>query len=473
MEHKVNIELSLVKVLTLMEYHGSNFDAEPWKLNMKSNESRLKVLENYMDSSLKRVAETCDINPKKEHRYLAKRHKQDVTQVGLFGDQKVVKAVSEIKVNYSSPAQIQAIFKDFNQPVPTDKHDKPSVGKEPMAKYALVFPNSPLKDFIGHYREYVQVKKKISSFGQNILDMIDQGRLRSAYRQLGTATGRLASGDARNGYPNMNQIPRDNAYRTPFTADPGYVYMTIDYSSCELVILAAQSGDETLKKLLSDPNLDLHSYLANAAWSEIKGRPYQVTKEERQVFKAVNFGLVYGATVYRIADILNISVDDAKKVMDALRNTIPKAFAYLDKVGDEAVRQGYVVFNTRTRARRWFPEVFTAREARRYLDRGEVGSVKRKAMNAPIQGTNADITKEAMVEVDKILTKVRVNFPKTRIVMQVYDEIVIQLPENFLDGPLEVMIKRIMEETANKYLRAAGSDLEMGSDYKIEETWIK
>lgn len=475
MAPKIMNENATVPIIAMMEYYGSRFDSEAWKINILQNESRLKVVTNYMDNSLKKAVTVVNVDPAKEKRYIAKRNNQDVVQVDLFGGQKLVHAQSAIKVNYASPKQVLEIFQDFNQPIPADKHGKPSVGKEPLAKYGLIYPNSPLNEFIQHYREYVQVKKKLSSFGDNMISMIRDGRIHSAYRQHGTATGRLASGDTSNGYPNMNQIPRENNYRTPFIADDDYVYMTIDYSSCELVILAAQSGDKTLAKLLSDPSLDLHSYLANAAWSAVKGHPYQVTKEERQIFKAVNFGLVYGASVFRVADILNITVDEATLVMKALRDTIPDAFAYLDKVGDEAVRQGYVEFNSVTHSRRWFPEVFESREANRYLDRMEEGSIKRKAMNAPIQGTNADITKKAMVKVDQYLKKaVRPGYPKSHIVMQVYDEIVIQIPEGEkISEIVAARIKEIMQDVANEFLDAAGSSLRMASDYKIEKSWIK
>lgn len=468
LHHKIAVELSLVPVLAKMENDGIYLNVEKWKENIKISESEMRICENKMDKMLFNLSNYL-LDPKSAayKKYTSKRNRRSVTQLSILDAGFVKDLCNPDCINYGSPKQLLEVFVDFNLPLPADKHGKEGVGKENLQQYNIIYPDNKLKEFINVLLDYSVVKKRVSSFGENILSMLDKdNKLHTHYRQNGTATGRFSSGDSKNNRPNMAQIPRSNLYRHAFKAPPGKVLMTIDYSQCELVILAAQSKDATLIKLLSDPNMDLHTHLANAAWSAIKGHPHKVTKEERQVFKSVNFGLVYGATPMRVASILNVSIEDANKAVDALRQEIPKVFEYLEKSGRDAVTNGYVVFNHITNSRRWFPEVINSLYYNAHLSASDKNSVERKGKNARIQGTNADLMKEAMVYIYNNITK--------DLVLQVYDELVIALNPGDLETPEK--IEKAMKEVANKYLvdPDTGEQLiTMKAEYEIEHTWTK
>jgi DNA polymerase-1 len=296
------------------------------------------------------------------------------------------------------------------------------------------------------------------------------GAVHTIYKQCSTATGRFASGDTKNGHPNMAQIPKDNQYRIPFKARVGYKLMTIDFSACELTILASMSKDKTLIRLLMDDTADLHSYLANAAWRKVKKDPtYVVTDKERTIFKGVNFGLVYGATAIRIAALLNISLNDAKIVVQSLSEQIPMVFRYLNKIANQALKDGYIIFNQRTNSRRVFKEVLSAKNGGYPVPFKMHGIIGRAAKNAPIQGTNADLMKESMVEVDKYIKATNID---AHILLQVYDELVIEIPDDGHIFKRAEDIQKIMETTADKYLDTT-LGIHMKSDYKIANTWQK
>ena len=294
------------------------------------------------------------------------------------------------------------------------------------------------------------------------------GAVHTIYKQCSTSTGRFASGDTKNGHPNMAQIPRQNQYRIPFKARPGYKIMTIDFSGCELTILASESKDRKLISLLMDDDKDMHSYLANACWRVLKNDPdYVVSDAERTQFKGVNFGMVYGATPMRIASLLNIPLHAAEQIEQTLRLEIPDVFAYLDSVAEKAAKDGYVIFNTRTKSRRWFKDVLASFSSTP-LDRGAVEAVKRAAKNAPIQGTNADLMKESMVTLDKVF---RHHNHDAHILLQVYDELVIEINENEI-YTLAPKIQEIMNSVADKYLDTS-LGIHMQSEYKIDKNWLK
>ena len=467
LRNRLAIELPLIPVIGDMELRGINLDKISWEDNIRINEKLLNDLQVQMDTELQQQAIAMNVTMRK---YLKVRASKSYVVTDLFGDDKIVHAQSEVNINYGSPQQIKDIFTDFGMPVPMDKHGKITVGREVMQQYNILHYNNPLSDFINLYLQYIKVRKKLTSFGENFLHMIHpvSGAIHTMYKQCSTATGRFASGDTKNGHPNMAQIPRENQYRIPFKARPGYKMMTIDFSGCELTILASESKDKKLISLLMDDDKDMHSYLANACWRVIKKDPdYEVSKDERTQFKGVNFGMVYGATTMRIASLLNIPLSQAEQIEQTLRLEIPDVFNYLDSVSQQAVQDGYVIFNTRTKSRRWFKEVLTSFGGEP-LDKTTRGNVERAAKNAPIQGTNADMMKESMVVLNKYF---RAKALDAHILLQVYDELVIEVREDLVHK-LAPKIQEMMNGVADKYLDTS-LGIHMSSDFKIDKNWVK
>jgi DNA polymerase-1 len=313
-----------------------------------------------------------------------------------------------------------------------------TVGVKNIQLYLKQNPSSSLRDFLGIFIKYKKVQKHLSSFGYNYLDMISPitGRLHTVYRQCMTETGRLSCGDSSGaGKPNLQQIPKMKELRRCFGYLPGYKILIIDLSSAELVILGSKAQDFNLIKLNEG---DMHSYLATKSWRKIlQNETYTVSKteneEKRTEFKNVNYGILYGATARKIAETLNVSIDAAQLVMETLGEEIPNTFAYMERVSKEAVSKGYVVFNSRTNSRRWF------------VDRSQrsIGKIKRAAINSPIQGTQADMIKESMVEVNKMIIE---NNYDSQLLMQVHDELVFA----FKDDEFPEKVKEVMVTTCNK-----------------------
>lgn len=469
LELRVGIEMQLVPIIANMELRGILLNTTAWKDNIKINTVELARYQSLLDKELCDIAINRSMDDKK---YISVRGGAVFNVPDLFTGNKKIIVASTTHVNFGSEKQVKQVFRDFGQPVPMDKHSKVSIGREILQQYNVLNYNGLLSTFIDQLLVFVKIRKKLSSFGENFLDMINPvtGAIHTIYKQCSTVTGRFASGDTKNGHPNMAQIPKDNQYRIPFKARVGYKLMTIDFSACELTILASMSKDKTLIRLLMDDTADLHSYLANAAWRKVKKDPtYTVTDKERTIFKGVNFGLVYGATPIRIAALLNISFDDAKLVVEALTNEIPQAFNYLRKIELKALKDGYIIFNKRTNSRRVFKEVLSAKNGGYPVPYKLYGVIGRAAKNAPIQGTNADLMKESMVEVDKYIKATNID---AHILLQVYDELVIEIPDDVHIFKIAEKIQDIMEITADKYLDTT-LGIHMKSNYKIANTWQK
>jgi DNA polymerase-1 len=225
-------------------------------------------------------------------------------------------------------------------------------------------------------------------------------------------TGRLSSND-----PNLQNIPIRTAegrkVREAFIAPPGHVILSADYSQIELRIMAHISGDENLLKAFAD-GMDVH----RATASEIFGvPPAEVSSEQRRYAKVINFGLIYGMSAFGLAGNLGIERSAAAAYIDRYFTRYPGVKRYMDDTRASAKARGYVetVFGRRL----WLPEINSPNGPRR-------AGAERAAINAPMQGTAADLIKLAMVAVQSTLDQ---NPRGTRMVMQVHDELVLEVPE--------------------------------------------
>jgi len=316
--------------------------------------------------------------------------------------------------NLNSPKQIAEIFfeKKGMPVVKKTPSGAPSTDEEVLAKLAL---DHPLAKILLDYREIAKLK---STYADKLPRMVNgaTGRVHTNYGQATAVTGRLASND-----PNLQNIPvrthEGRRIREAFVAPPGSVIVSADYSQIELRIMAHISGDESLLRAFAADE-DIH----RATASEVFGRPLQdVTAEERRYAKTINFGLIYGMSAFGLAQQLGLERATAQAYINSYFTRYPAVKRYMDETRALAKERGYVetVFGRRL----WLPEIRSSNAGRR-------GNAERAAINAPMQGTAADLIKLAMIAVQGWLER---ECLASRLIMQVHDELVLEVPEAELE----------------------------------------
>jgi len=280
--------------------------------------------------------------------------------------------------------------------------------------------------------EYRQLAKLKSTYAEGLLPMINPqtGRIHSTFHQTVTTTGRLSSSD-----PNLQNIPvkteLGREIRKVFTAKEGFVLVDADYSQIELRVLAHMSGDARMQAAFLE-NADIHTKTA----AEIFGvAEFMVTPEMRARAKTINFGIIYGMGDFTLAGDLKTSRKEAKNYIDSYFYTYGGVRAFMEEAKAFARENGYV--KTMLGRRRYIPEIGASNFNVRAF--GE-----RVAMNAPIQGSAADIIKAAMLKVEKAL---REEVPAARLVLQVHDELIVEAPETHAEA-VAALMKREMESAA-------------------------
>lgn len=312
--------------------------------------------------------------------------------------------------NLGSPKQLGCIlFEKLNLPIIKKTPKKqPSTAEEVLQELALDYP---LPKVIMNYRGLSKLK---STYTDKLPQMVNAktGRVHTSYHQAVTATGRLSSTT-----PNLQNIPikteEGRRIRQAFIAPKGYKIVAADYSQIELRIMAHLSDDSGLKKAFSE-GLDVHSATA----AEVFGCHLDaVTPTQRRNAKAINFGLIYGMSAFGLAKQLRIGRRDAQDYIDTYFERYPGVARYMDDIKGTATEQGYV--ETLLGRRLYLPEINSANSMRRQ-------AAQRMAINAPMQGTAADIIKKAMIDVDRWLERDRVD---ASMIMQVHDELVLEVAE--------------------------------------------
>ena len=313
--------------------------------------------------------------------------------------------------NLNSPKQIGEIFFDRLQ-LPVVKKTPsgaPSTDEEVLQKLA---ENFPLPKVLLDYRGLSKLK---STYTDKLPRMInpDTGRVHTNYGQAVAVTGRLSSNE-----PNLQNIPvrtlEGRRIREAFVAPPGHKIVSADYSQIELRIMAHISGDTSLLRAFAEGE-DVHRATASEIFSVT---PLEVSNDQRRVAKVINFGLIYGMSAFGLAANLGIARDAAKLYIDRYFNRYPGVARYMDETRMSARELGYVetVFGRRL----WLPEINGGSGPRRQ-------AAERAAINAPMQGTAADLIKMSMVAVQKWLDTAGV---RSKMIMQVHDELVLEVPDD-------------------------------------------
>ena len=330
--------------------------------------------------------------------------------------------------NLNSPKQIQEILFD-KQKLPVKKKTpkgQPSTDEDVLAELALDYP---LPKLLLEYRGLAKLK---STYTDKLPRMVDAntGRVHTTYSQATAVTGRLASND-----PNLQNIPirtpQGRRIREAFIAPPGSKIISADYSQIELRIMAHLSGDKGLRHAFEHGH-DVHQATA----AEVFGVPLdKVSKDERRTAKVINFGLIYGMSAFGLAQNLGLERATAQAYIESYFTRYPGVKKFMDETREKARRDGYVetVFGRRLR----LPEIQSGSPARRQ-------GAERAAINAPMQGTAADLIKLAMVAVQNFLD---ISKLKTKLIMQVHDELVLEVPENELEEVKE-KVRELMQNVA-------------------------
>jgi DNA polymerase I len=316
--------------------------------------------------------------------------------------------------NLGSPKQLAEILFDKKgiKPIKKTPGGAPSTDEETLAKLA---EDHPLPKIILDYRSVAKLK---STYTDKLPRMVNvkTGRVHTNYGQAVAVTGRLSSND-----PNLQNIPVRTAegrrIREAFIAPPGSVILSADYSQIELRIMAHLSSDPGLLKAFAE-GMDVHRATAAEIFSV---DAEAVSSEQRRYAKVINFGLIYGMSAFGLAANLGIERSAAASYIDKYFARYPGVKQYMERTRAEASEQGYVetVFGRRL----WLPDIRSSNQGRRQ-------GAERAAINAPMQGTAADLIKLAMIAVQGWLEQSKL---KTKLVMQVHDELVLEVPSSELE----------------------------------------
>ena len=367
-----NIEIPLIPVLAHIERNGVLIDPDKLRAQGKELEIRLKELE------------------------------QQAFQL------------AGTEFNLNSPKQLQEIlFQTLKLPIlqktPTGQ---PSTADPVLQELALEFEMPHI------IIEYRSLSKLMSTYTNRLVEQIhpSTGRIHTSYNQTGAATGRLSSSE-----PNLQNIPirmpEGRRIRQAFIAPPGHRLVSADYSQIELRLMAHMSEDPSLLTAFAN-DLDIHKATAAEVWEVALE---DVTYDMRRNAKAINFGLIYGMSAFGLTRQLGIDRRSAQEYIDRYFNRYPKVRAYMDNTRAHARELGFV--ETLWGRRLYLPDIHASQIPRQK-------AAERTAINAPLQGSAADIIKLAMINIE---TWIRENKLPVKMIMQVHDELVFEVDENHLD----------------------------------------
>ena len=328
--------------------------------------------------------------------------------------------------NISSPMQVGEVLFECLKIDPKAKRTKRgaySTTEEILEKYKKSHP------IVGKILQIRGLRKLLSTYINALPELVNRttGKIHTSYNQTVTATGRISSTN-----PNLQNIPirtdDGREIRRAFVADDGCVIYSADYSQIELRLIADMSGDENMIEAFS-AGADIHSATA----AKVYGVSLEeVTDEQRRCAKTVNFGIVYGISAFGLSERLGISRSDAKKLIDGYYESYPQMRQYMDETLDQVRKDGFV--STIKGRRRYLPDINSRNAVVR-------GYAERNAVNAPVQGSAADIIKVAMIDIAREFAKEGL---RSQMIMQVHDELVFNVVPQELPR-VEEIVKRNME----------------------------
>ncbi|MGD2163788.1 MAG: DNA polymerase I [Anaerolineales bacterium] len=374
----------------------------------------------------------------------------DTMQTRLDEIQNEIFRIVGHEFNVNSTQQLSAVLFDELKLTPPDRTRKTSSGFYSTAASVLEELQSQheIATLVLEYREISKLKSTYAdAFPQQVNP--ETGRVHTSYNQTGSVTGRLASSD-----PNLQNIPirteLGREIRRAFVPKPDHLLLSTDYSQIELRIVAHIAEDKAMIEAFQNDQ-DIHSATAAA----ISGIPLEdVTPDMRRNAKAINFGLIYGMSPYGLTRTTDLTLGEAENFVDAYFERFPGVKSYLDEVRERVTIDGYV--STLLGRRRYFPQL----EQGSAVNETIRSRALREAINAPIQGTAADIIKLAMLELPEQLEQAGL---KASMLLQVHDELVFECPSEELDQTAP-LVEKVMQE-------AYKLDVPLKTDTKVGENW--
>ncbi len=464
----MHIDNNLIPVLAGMEVRGCRIDVKGWKLAIARWEKHQEDVIQRLDAIIRGLSEK--YTKLRGGKYTRKRKTESSVQTSLFGNNSKIKNQNSGNINYRSSTQLLDIFDRLDLTPPTDKHGKKSTGENALNTYLTEYPEAVfIHPFVITLLELRKYDKLISTYGESFLEKLEGGYIHTDHTQCFTETGRLSSKS-----PNLQNIPRGEL-RAFFIPAKGKSFITCDMDSAEVRVAGDYSGELKIRQSV-EKGRDLHSYLATTSFSTIFGKPvtinnsYNTIKVDnytytlndlRTVHKQVLFAFFYGAKSPRIYQVLAEYINNhhsaenrmrvASDILKGLENNLPTLAKYLKGVVNLANKDGYLVMS-KTGRRRYF------------LAKG-AGD----ASNAPIQSTNAEAIKIAMIRLEKYLTEYNTKHGTTGVqVMNIHDEVVIEIEDAHAES-IKKDVESIMADSLGFFLRM----LKGSATANVQKYWEK
>lgn len=390
-----------------------------------------------------------------------------------------------------------------------------TTGADALESFVTENPSYKGKEFIKKLIDLRTYETRLNTFGENFLIKFKNPitkRFHTIYRQCHAVTGRLQSGDKDNGWYNSQNLPKEKEYRLPFHDEDNY-YVTTDLSGAEAVIMIDKARDEKFYQM-AIVNDDAHSPLATAVWRAIGRHRLQFAfggehkkqaielsniviskeqnKDKRTDFKPHTFGDIYGMGDKKRAKVLGVSIEESKIAGATQKAMIPKTYKMVSDNAKFAVNNGYLILNNRTNSRIWYSEILEIHKSGNNPYDREFSNIKHEAessaKNSPIQGTQADMVKEIMVEIDREADRQNIDIVyNLALLKQVHDETgyrfdgTVNIPETLVEFvnddkkkgiemvTIPEFIKRWHTQVANRYL----TYITMAAEQHVGKTWTK
>jgi DNA polymerase I-like protein with 3'-5' exonuclease and polymerase domains len=432
LQNVVNLENQVTRIFAKMEYTGISINKEKWLEVSEITEKGTIEIEGKLDNILKAEPKLAKYIPK-------------YVQGNLFDFEE-----RELDINWGSPLQKLNILKDlrFDTDSTGDRFLQINKDKHPLVKELI------------NYNRY---SKLASAFGKEFLKFINKntGRIHYNVWQI-LSTGRISVSE-----PNLNQIPSKGELgkqiRNCFIPQQGYKIVGGDYSGMELRIIAEFSKDPLWVNAFNDGQ-DLHSVLCSATFdipiTDVKQEtPFKKGVTYRDIQKTINFGLAYGMSKFKLADTMQIPVGEADKIIKKFFKVVPKVEQFLNGLGELAKARGYIKSGQPYGRIRWFDG---------FDNKGNFvrqGEIERAGKNTPIQSTNADIIKSALINVQQFIDDRQLPI---NILLSVYDEIQTECPEDLSEW-WKLELDKLMVESAQKVIKS----VPIVVDCKIADYWDK
>lgn len=453
LEYCANLENEAVKAMGDMEYNGMYLDPVAWTEMTNAHKVKLLQLQKNLDNLVMNEPKLAKFKPQGQ-------------QSNLFGDYERPTAI-----NFGSPKQVLEICHLLGEPVEnTNEREIGRLAKLDAETSEVLHAKHP---FFGLLLQNREIAKVVSTYGLSFLENINPvtGRIHTNFWQV-LNTGRVSSGD-----PNLQNLPAKNLFRNCFKARPGFKWVSIDYSGQELRIMADASGETGFIDVLNSGQ-DLHCYAGEMMFK----KPIDKKKDKalRDKAKTINFGKPYGMGPPKLADTLGISIEEATELFQIYAEAFPTLNKWLEDQGKLAVSQHYSITLAPCKRRRWYPDMQKAMEKRRGAKKGDKtvwkeimmaeGQTHRNGMNSPIQGTGADVTKEALVGVRELTKKYNDKYQTevAYLICTVHDAIDVEVREDLAEAFSKEMAQ-IMIESGGKYVKK----VKMEVDTTITDCWTK